>query len=738
MKSSILSARTLALSALIFLAGVFPSSAREADQKTLLSGVREIGVSGAPGPLCVFGGGAFVVVTGKGAGGVQLPLVAAARYGRGRAAAFGHTGYLSPSTLDEADTGKLMVNLVRWAGGPAAGRGQPINVGVYRIRGLASWLKGKGFQAAGIDLTKLASAHVLILPQTGLSSAEVAAIQRFVSSGGGVIAGGLGWGWKQLNPGKDLATQHPGNQVLAKMGIMFADGMASKTGKAGYLAEGVPTAFAHAGNAFDAAEKQRKGIPTIPRSSVKQVSAVLALAAQTLPPNDRLLLPKLAQTVKVSANQEWPVKQFDILGRLAVSMQARSIDGLNAERTGVHPASAIFPGAVPKDAERVTETVAIDPSIPDWHSTGLYAAPGDTIVVRSPAGLPGKGYRIRIGAHKDRVWHKDSWQRFPEISWSAKIESAEQRFTNPFGGLVYVEVPKGGMGERFEVTISGAVRAPYFVRGKTSVTEWRRSIRNYPGPWAEVASDRVIVTIPSKVVRGLDDPEALMEVWDRILDLDAELAAIPKRRPRPERVVTDQQISAGYMHAGYPIMTWMDQTRNFVDAAHLKAGNWGIFHEFGHNHQERDWTFDGTGEVTCNLFSYYIFEKLCGTPPQKHERGSAEFQAKQFAQYDFLKPDFSIWKKKPFLALMMYAQMQDAFGWQPFIDVFGEYRGLSKAERPRDDAQRRDQWMVRFSRRVNRNLGPFFQTWGIPVSKGALKSIAGLPSWMPVNFPPAK
>jgi hypothetical protein len=63
---------------------------------------------------------------------------------------------------------------------------------------------------------------------------------------------------------------------------------------------------------------------------------------------------------------------------------------------------------------------------------------------------------------------------------------------------------------------------------------------------------------------------------------------------------------------------------------------------------------------------------------------------------------------------------------------------LSKAERPRDDAQRRDQWMVRFSRRVNRNLGPFFQTWGIPVSKGALKSIAGLPSWMPVNFPPAK
>ena len=25
-----------------------------------------------------------------------------------------------------------------------------------------------------------------------------------------------------------------------------------------------------------------------------------------------------------------------------------------------------------------------------------------------------------------------------------------------------------------------------------------------------------------------------------------------------------------------------------------------------------DWTFDGTGEVTCNLFSLYVMDKLCG------------------------------------------------------------------------------------------------------------------------------
>lgn len=714
------------------------ASAREADQRTLLSGVKEIGVSGLPGPLCVFGGEAFPLVVGKGGGDAQLPVVAAARFGRGRAAAFGHTGYLGEGTLKQADTGRLMANLIRWAGAGSAKRGAPVKVGIYRVRGLKAWLNRNGFLAADIDLKQLGSANVLVLPQTTISDGDVSRIQAFVRSGGGLIAGGLGWGWKQLNSGKDLATQHPGNRVLAPMGILFADGTLSKTGKTGYAVNGAPSKFAHAGVAFDSSLRQQGGTPTIPRGSVKQVSAVLSLAAQTLPPNDKLLLPKLRRNLKPPASQKWPVGQFDILGRLAVSLQARNLRGLKSERQVAHPAAAHFPGNVPASAKRVRETVKVDSAIPAWHSTGLYAAPGEAVAFRFPAGMPAKGYRIRIGAHKDRVWHKDKWQRFPEISWSEKVESAEQRFSNPFGGAIYVEVPKGAQEGEFEVTIDGAVRAPHFVRGRTSLAEWKQSIRHHPAPWAELEGKRVIVTVPSKVVRDLDDPEELMQVWDRILDLDADLAAIPRERTRPERVVTDQQISAGYMHAGYPIMTWMDQTRNFVSASHLREGNWGILHEFGHNHQVRDWTFDGTGEVTCNLFTLYVLEKLGGVAPKDHPRTNVEGRTKQFRQYDFSQPDFGKWKSKPFLALMIYVQLQEEFGWQPFIDVFAEYRELPQSARPKNDNERRDQWMARFSRRVGRDLGPLFETWGIPVSRQARASIANLPKWMPAGFPPQK
>ena len=68
--------------------------------------------------------------------------------------------------------------------------------------------------------------------------------------------------------------------------------------------------------------------------------------------------------------------------------------------------------------------------------------------------------------------------------------------------------------------------------------------------------------------------------------------------------------------------------------------------------------------------------------------------------------------------------------------MFALYRDLPAAQRPKSDAEKRDQWLVRFSRAVGRNLGPFFQAWGVPTSEKARVSIADLPAWMPDNFLP--
>ena len=44
---------------------------------------------------------------------------------------------------------------------------------------------------------------------------------------------------------------------------------------------------------------------------------------------------------------------------------------------------------------------------------------------------------------------------------------------------------------------------------------------------------------------------------------------------------------------------------------------------------------------------------------------------------------------------------------------------------------------ARVSRAVGKDLGPFFDAWGVPTSHAARDSIKDLPRWMPENFPPA-
>jgi hypothetical protein len=197
------------------------------------------------------------------------------------------------------------------------------------------------------------------------------------------------------------------------------------------------------------------------------------------------------------------------------------------------------------------------------------------------------------------------------------------------------------------------------------------------------------------------------------------------------------QIGGGYMHSGYPIMTWLDAPKLAVNVQDLVTkGSWGHFHELGHNHQSGHWTFDGTGEVTENLFSLYVIDRCCHLPGTGHPAVDPATRDKKTREYLAAGAPFDKWKSDPFLALYMYMQLKEAFGWEAYKRVFAEYRAAPDNELPKSDDEKRDQWMVRFSRTVGRNLGPFFQAWGVPTSDAARASIADLPEWMPEGFPP--
>ena len=87
---------------------------------------------------------------------------------------------------------------------------------------------------------------------------------------------------------------------------------------------------------------------------------------------------------------------------------------------------------------------------------------------------------------------------------------------------------------------------------------------------------------------------------------------------------------------------------------------------------------------------------------------------------------------------MMYVQLVDGYGWGAFKRVYEEYRDLPAQFRPKSDADKRDHWLVRFSRSVGRDLIPFFRALGVSVSDAAVREVSGLPEWIHPDIRSAK
>ncbi len=415
--------------------------------------------------------------------------------------------------------------------------------------------------------------------------------------------------------------------------------------------------------------------------------------------------------------------------------EIRQLMKLPPEQVQPAPAAVDFPGTPPPNAPCVERTISVNTSVPRWHSTGLYAAPGELITVTVPATATSAQLAVRIGCHKDQLWSEkiSAWKRVPEITRSFPLTSIVTHAANAFGGPIYIEVPAGSSLGEVKVTIQNAVPAPLFELGKTDLQTWKDQLRNDPAPWAELVSSNLAISLPSASIRNLDNPDAVMKFWDRVVAAEDDLSG-QTNRTSPERFVLDRQISAGYMHSGYPIMAWLDQSEKVANLDALLKGNWGFFHELGHNHQRPEWVLAGTTEISVNIFSMYCFEKVCGLP--RHGHNAMNDAKREEALKTFFNDPTMAWTSKPFTGLIFYDQLVEGFGWDTFHQIFIEYRDLPKAERPKNDDEKRDQWLVRFSQMTGKNFGPFFTAWRISTSETARNSITNLPVWLPEpDFP---
>lgn len=678
----------------------------------LTEGVQRLPLTGTPGTVACVGPGSFPVVTARVDGG-RLPLLAASNAGGARVAIFGHGGYLG--LPDGGDTRPLVRNLLQWM---ASGRPQARLVCIRQdaVAGLAQSLAlpvEKRNQLGTLDPRR----DVLVLDAHAVSEADVPALKTYLKAGGAWLTASTGWGWAQIN--RKSVIHMPAQAALAEVGLA-AGPSTIDADQGGMVVLQTPLPLHAAYQAWENLDGDQAG----------PASVVLLDGLRSVGP-DHALVKELrrrdqtAPALRIGPDAKLPARQG--LNRVRAYLHNESWRGLPADQVQAHPSASLYPGqasgSAPTSATRTLQGQA------GWNSTGLYANAGVPITVQFSSDTAAQGWRIRIGSHSDQVWHHNPWSRFPQIDAEWPVNGERTTVASAFGGLIYL-VRDQAPSSAVRVTIRGAHEAPHFKRGVTTANEWKQN-RAAPGPWAEIEGDRMIITVPSSSVRNLEKPEAVAKLWDEVADHCADLAGWPHARARKERFVADTQISAGYMHAGYPIMTHLDVADRVVDAAALmKEGSWGHYHEIGHNHQDGMWTFEGTGEVTVNLFTLYIYDHL-----NKGRQADRAFDdasnLKRWKEFKANNPSHDKWKGDAFLALVMYAQMQNAFGWEPYKKVFREYDALPQNERPRSQQDRRDQWMIRMSRAVGRNLGPFFEAWHMPITPEAKAQVANLPRWMP-------
>ncbi|MCH7944796.1 MAG: hypothetical protein IIC73_02100, partial [Armatimonadetes bacterium] len=581
---------------------------RTKDFEKLTKGVTAIPRLGTPGNIVVGGPDAFAIVNGNSGGRIHA-AVAATRFGKGLALAFGHSAYLSKSGLEAGDTMALVENAVNFG----VLQQRKTRIAVYRSKPLAQALTAAGYLVKEFNranwTTDLKFYDAAVSSSDTLGNGnDFRRLVEYVRNGGTFIGAVTGWGWQQTNvrrnPNLDLAVNMHHNVVLRRMGLAYG----RRTIGAYRPIKASEITLSNCQFALQRLIAHRDRKEKLQPNQLFQWSDVLIVAVQNVHPFDNIVRGRLDLVIEyvgssIVPSEKKPLKVEDPLRRIALFMRFFDSQKISQDEITADAAARTFPGVAPRKAKRVKRDVLIAGDLPGWASTGLWVNAGERITVVVPERLKDKGLRIRIGAHQDQLWRHAEWKRHPSITREFPITEAETKARSEFGGLVYIVLPNGANFRDFQVNIGGAVRAPRFVLGETSLKHWVETERDLPAPWAELQSDRIILTVPADVVRKLDDPDQLMQHWDRVLATYAELSMRPLAK-RAQRMVCDVQISAGYMHSGYPIMMHMDQPKNLVSVHKQENGtrdNWGLWHELGHNHQQSDWTFSGAGEVTCNL-----------------------------------------------------------------------------------------------------------------------------------------
>jgi hypothetical protein len=700
---------------------------------TLLDGVRALNSGEALLSRLIVVGDNALVVAADSAG---HPVVAAGSWGEGRFVVIGHEGVAGFDASADPGFHRLMVNAGSWLSEHA----DRVVVWDEGMNAAATTLAGDEGSVLGGGPGELSRADIFVTTAyREYSESERSALLDFVQGGGSLVVVGHAWWWASSG-GVDAPRNFPGNRLLSPLGVVISE--RTTEFEPWPMPEHEGTTLHHAGRALDRLIQTFTGRDTLEGTDLVLASRAAGEAVDQLPMDSDFFV-EARQLARLTSDIVPPIRPAEQpIEALSLRVQIRLALDLPADEVPRrHMASGRFPGSgggnesIDKEVTIATGYDGYDERFafsgaaePLWHSTGLWAEAGGPVTVEIPADATGLGLRVQIGAHTDVLFDLPEWNRVPRLVQSWPLDAATVRVASGFGGPVYILEPAGTPARELTVSVAGGHRMAHFILGETTNEEWRSIDWEVASQWVELESSTLILTVPTwPYGMELEDPEALLQFWDRAMEATTRLAGLENPRSRPERFVVDEQISAGWMHSGYPVMAHRESGAEVVSLESLRSvGAWGPFHEFGHNHQNIDWVLPGTEESSVNLWSVYVSEEVAGVSRESaHPELSPSARAARVASWKSgADRDWSVW-----MALETYLQLQEEFGWEPYLTVFRDYLDLDAADRPSTDEERAQLWVVMMSQATGRDLTDFHRAWGFAVSPQTEAAVAALPAW---------
>ncbi|MGF7483994.1 M60 family metallopeptidase [Providencia sp. SP181] len=292
-----------------------------------------------------------------------------------------------------------------------------------------------------------------------------------------------------------------------------------------------------------------------------------------------------------------------------------------------------------------------------------------------------------------------------------------------------------------KIQFYGGRNLPFFIQGESTLSDWHSELANYKNaPYVQLLSQRAMITLPRAVYNNypIKDPSKTLIMINKVIQMQDELAGFdnktPKDRSSPLRhhFIVDfrtQQQDKFYMYASNEFIGMQFYNTKDLTEPYKLSTEWAIWHEIGHTYQQRSWTWDSLTEISVNLFSLYVQEKM-GQPSrlsEKDENGfsmrdkSMTYRSLPIKNYLHESED----EDELFIKLVMFEEIKNAYGWFVFSELFKRIRALPLTDSV-DEQLKVDTFIINICKITGDDLREYFYSWGLYASTTANLYIANL------------